>query len=248
VTGSSLLLRYRRTRKVSVRNQIVERYRDDVESVAQELHTRLPRSVDLQDLVHAGIWGLIQAIDNFEPERGTHFLPFMRLRVRGAMIDELRHLDYLPRLFRMRLKALEDAQLRLRGTLDRDPSDQELASELGVSESVMRRRYASVIPLHQSWLQAPHESESEDGTHSSAIDALEDDGIEAPIEIVHRRELLELISQTLEPIEWSVLRLHYLEGMSGKDVARKLRLSASRICQIHGRVLSRLKARLSACS
>ena len=215
--------------------------------MARELATRLPRSVDVQDLVHAGLWGLMQAIDNFEPERGTHFLPFMRLRVHGAMLDELRNLDFLPRLLRARLRECESARSNLRDMLMREPSDPELATALGVTEDVLHKRYGSVLPLQRSLPSPASNGEGED-SDADLMDALTDDASEAPIEAVHRRELLELISQSLEPIEWMVLRLHYLEGMSGKDVARKLRLSASRICQIHGRVLSRLKARLTACS
>lgn len=230
-----------------VRNQLLERYRGVVESIARELAARLPRSVEVQDLVHAGLWGLIQALDNFEPERGTHFLSFMRMRVRGAMVDELRHLDFLPRVLRSRVRECETTRARLRDSLMREPSDLELAKALGVSEEVLHKRYRTSLPVQRS---LPSSQQSADGEDPDAdlMDALADDGIEAPIEAVHRRELLEMISQSLEPIEWMVLRLHYLEGMSGKDVARKLRLSASRICQIHGRVLSRLKARLAACS
>ena len=230
-----------------VRNQLIERYRSFVEAMAREFSARLPRSVDLHDLVHAGIWGLMQAIENFEPERGAHFLPFMRLRVRGAMVDELRHLDYLPRLLRTRQRECESARTRLRETLMRDPSDLEVAKALGVSEEILHKRYRSALPLQRSLpiTTMSHEGEDPD---ADLMDALADDGIEAPIEAVYRRELLEMIAQSLDPIEWTVLRLHYLEGMSGKAVARKLRLSASRICQIHGQVLTRLKARLTACS
>src|SRR5258705_9127442 len=84
--NASLLSRYRRTPSVGLRNQLIERYRGIVEGIARSFCMRLPKSVDVHDLVHAGIWGLIQAIDHFEPERGTQFLPYMRLRVRGAMI------------------------------------------------------------------------------------------------------------------------------------------------------------------
>lgn len=234
--GVALLESYCRTRRVSVRDQLVERYRPYVEVVARKLAARLPRSVDEQDLVHAGIWGLLQAIENFEPERGRGFVPFMRWRVRGAMMDELRAMDYLPRLYRQRLRQLEDARERLQNELAREPSDAELADALGVSEAVMRRSY--VVPT-QAPLRAADGDESEEG-----LEWLADD-VESPIEALDRQELLEKIEASLQPIEWKVLRMHYLEGKSGKDVARELRLSASRICQIHMRVLSRLKARLA---
>lgn len=231
-----LLRRYRRRGTTSLRDRVVERHRGIVESMARGLASRLPPSVDAQDLVHAGMWGLIQAIASYEPDRCDQFTAFMRIRVRGAMLDELRHLDFLPRLFRRRLRQRNEAVARLRTTLEREPSDAELAAELGISESALWRRYESVA-LRQV---APGDGD-EDG-----MEQLADEALESPIEAITRQELLDLIRQSLEPVEWKVLQLHYLEGMTGKQVARRMRLSAARICQIHGRVLDRLKTELAA--
>jgi RNA polymerase sigma factor for flagellar operon FliA len=229
---------------VKLRNQLVERYRVTVEAMARTLRARLPRSVDVQDLTHAGMWGLIQAIENYRSELGPNFIPFMRIRVRGAMIDELRNMDYLPRLYRTRIRMRDAAVLRLRSTLDREPSDAELADDLGLSESRLRQLFALRPPLAQSFATST-DPDREDLLDADFLGSLADQDQEAPIETINRRELMELIESTLQPIEWDVLRMHYLEGMSGKEVARELHLSASRICQIHGRVLSRLKARLT---
>lgn len=230
-----LLRRYRRRASTSLRDCVVERHRGVVESMARGLASRLPPSVDAQDLVHAGMWGLMQAIANYEPERCDQFSAFMRIRVRGAMLDELRHMDFLPRLFRRRLRQRNEAMARLRATLARDPSPAELAKELGVSEAALWRRYESVA------LRVAHGSDP-DG--QDGMEQVADDGVESPIEAITRQELLELIRQSLQPVEWKVLQLHYLEGMTGKQVARRMRLSASRICQIHGQVLDRLKVQL----
>lgn len=230
-----LLRRYRRRASTSLRDCVVERHRGVVESMARGLASRLPPSVDAQDLVHAGMWGLMQAIANYEPERCDQFSAFMRIRVRGAMLDELRHMDFLPRLFRRRLRQRNEAVARLRATLSREPSPAELAKELGVSEAALWRRYESVA------LRVAHGSDP-DG--QDGMEQVADDGVESPIEAITRQELLELIRQTLQPVEWKVLQLHYLEGMTGKQVARRMRLSASRICQIHGQVLDRLKVQL----
>jgi len=237
----SLWLRYRRTRNAKTRNQLLERYRGIVEGMAMAMVVRLPRSVDVQDLTHAGMWGLMQAIENFEPERGIHFLTFMRLRVRGAMLDELRSLDYLPRLFRRRRRALQEAEVRLREDLQREPNDAELADELGVSESVFRLRFS---PMTLSSIGNGPADVTDGEGDTDGLQELADDQLESPIEALHRQDLLAKIEASLQPVEWKVLRLHYLEGLSGKEVARRLRLSASRVCQIHGRVLSRLKTRL----
>jgi len=229
-----LLRRYRRRGCTQLRDRVVERHRGVVEAMAQGLAARLPRSVDPQDLVHAGIWGLMQAIANYAPARCDRFTAFMRIRVRGAMLDELRHMDFLPRLFRRRLRERDAAVGRLRSALGREPRDIELAAELGISEAQLWRRYQSLVR------PAVH---SGDGEH---MENLADDGVESPIDVITRQELLSLIRRSLRPVEWKVLQLHYLEGKTGKQIARSLRLSASRICQIHGRVLDRLKTQFAA--
>ncbi len=242
-----LLAKYRRSRAVSLRNALIERYRKTVEEMARGLSMRLPRSVDVQDLVHAGMWGLIQSVENFREERGDCFAPFMRIRVRGAMLDELRNMDYLPRLYRSRLRKREEAVTRLRTTLDRDPSDAELADDLGVSETRLRRFFSFQSPAY-NMPKRVGDPDRDEGGEMDILGLLADTEQEAPIEAINRRELMEKIESALQPIEWKVLRMHYLEGLTGREVANKLHLSASRICQIHGRVLSRLKSRLSAAS
>lgn len=245
--GDALLVRYRRSPSRRVRDQLIERYRESVEGMAHALAVRLPPCVDVQDLVHAGVWGLLQAIESFRPERCPSFTGFMRIRVRGAMLDELRNMDYLPRLYRKRMRHRDDALVRLRQSLEREPSETELATELGITVPRLRREIRSAPAIFRS--TGSRVSLDRDGAEDGdwdAIETLADDGVESPIEAINRQELMEKIRASLQPIEWSVLQLHYLEGMSGREVARKLHLSASRICQIHGRVLSRLKSRLAS--
>lgn len=242
VGTEELLRRYRRRPTVRVRDLLVERHRQIVESMARSLMRRLPPSVDSQDLVHAGIWGLMQALEKFEPQRSDQFSTFMRIRVRGAMLDELRNMDFLPRLYRRRLRHREAALQRLRAELLREPLDVELAEELGVTVETLQRSYARRGEVHN----VSRGDSPENGRGWDGLDLLVDDETESPIEAISRQEMMAKIRDNLEPIEWKVLQLHYLEGMSGKEVARRLRLSASRICQIHLRVLSRLKTRLRA--
>lgn len=225
--------------RASLREAVVERHRGAVETMAHGLAVRLPRCVDAQDLVHAGIWGLMQAIDSYQPDRCDQFAAFMRIRVRGAMLDELRHLDFLPRLFRRRIRERNEVLARLRMELEREPTGSELAAALGTTEEALLRCRE---PLVYRIVRGDADAEADQ------FDQLADDGVESPIDAINRQEQLALIRSSLDPIEWKVLQLHYLEGMTGKQVARRLRLSASRICQIHGRVLDRLKARLSPTS
>jgi RNA polymerase sigma factor FliA len=235
-TTEELLRRYRRTGSRTLLAYVVERHRAAVEAMASTLALRLPPSVDARDLVHAGLWGLMQAIESYEPARCDQFQAFMRIRVRGAMLDELRHMDFLPRLFRRRVRERNEVRARLRMELEREPTDSELAAALGITEAALLRRCEPNV------LRA---LPAGDDTAEDRFEQLADDAVESPIEAVTRRELIDHIRSSLEPVEWKVLQLHYLEGLNGKQVARRLRLSASRICQIHGRVLDRLKARLT---
>jgi RNA polymerase sigma factor for flagellar operon FliA len=237
-TLESLLARYRRRRTLALRNEIIERCCDIVEAMARTLALRLPPSVDAQDLAHAGMWGLMQAIEKYEPSRCDQFTAFMRIRVRGAMLDELRNMDFLPRLQRRRLRDREAALGRLRMLLSREPSEVELAAELGVSVPELQRAFQQHAAAGRPGKPAAGESLGD------SLELLPDDGQESPIEAINRQDLLAMIRDSLEPIEWKVLQMHYLEGMSGKEVASRLRLSAARICQIHVRVMDRLKARL----
>jgi RNA polymerase sigma factor for flagellar operon FliA len=205
--------------------------------MAANIATRLPRSVDARDLVHAGLWGLMQAIESYQPARCDQFQAFMRIRVRGAMLDELRHMDFLPRLFRQRVRQRNEVRARLRMELEREPTETELAAALGITAVALMRRCEPTL-LGATALG--------DENGEDRVEQLADHALEAPIEAIARRELIDHIRSSLDPVEWKVLQLHYLEGLNGKQVARRLRLSASRICQIHGRVLERLKAKLSA--
>ena len=232
-----LLRRYRQRGTTALRDRVVERHRGVVESIAFQFATRLPPSVDAQDLVHAGMWGLMQAIDSYQPDRCDQFQAFMRIRVRGAMLDELRHMDFLPRLFRRRLRERDAVRARLCMELEREPTESELASALGITQVALLRRCEPAV-----WRS---ERGGDGESDEDQVEQLADDASESPIEVITRQELMELIRASLDPVEWKVLRLHYLEGLTGKQVAQKLRLSASRICQIHGRVLDRLKAQLT---
>lgn len=237
-TTEQLLARYSLRRSRAVLDEVVERHRVTVETMAYGLVAKLPRSVDVQDLVHAGMWGLMQSIASFEPERCDSFDSFMRIRVRGAMLDELRHMDFLPRLFRRRVRDRDAAKARLRMELEREPTNSELADDLGITEHALMCCPDSRVLRSVHWRDA---DASED-----QFDHLADDGIESPIEAITRQELLDLVRKNLEPIEWKVLKLHYLDGLTGRQVAQRLRLSASRICQIHVAVLDRLKQQLTA--
>src|SRR5262245_3626932 len=196
-TTEEWLRRFRMTGWHARFARVVERHRSTVEAMASSLATRLPPSVDARDLVHAGLWGLMQAIHSYEPARCDQFSAFMRIRVRGAMLDELRHLDFLPRLSRRRVRERDQVRARLR---------MELAAALGITEAALLRRCEPA-------LLRPVRTADEGG--EDHVDQLADDGIEPPIEAITRQEQIDLIRSSLDPVEWQVLELHYLEGLTG---------------------------------
>jgi RNA polymerase sigma factor FliA len=234
-----VLRRYRRRKNPRLRDQLIEELHATVDAMARRLSSRLPPSVDLHDLVHAGVSGLMQAIESYDPQKCDQFAAFAKIRIRGAMLDELRNMDFLPRLYRRRQREREAAVLQLRAELQREPSDAELAQALSVSLADLQRNYAKKGEQHNVSTDGGEDSDPRD-----AMDQLADDEVEAPFEQASRQELVAKIQESLDPIEWKVLQMHYLEGMTGRDIARRLRLSASRICQIHGRVLDRLKTQM----
>jgi RNA polymerase sigma factor for flagellar operon FliA len=234
-----LLAKYRRTKDVRLRNMLVERFRPEVEDVARKLHHRLPRHVDPQDLEHAGIQGLIHAIERFDHRRGRNFVAFMLLRVRGSMIDELRAGDWLPRPQRVRMVRRNAAIQRLRGELGREPNDDEVAIDM----SMTTQAYQVTFGASRSGNPGAGRG-SDDG--DDGFDHMCDPDQESPLEDLYRQETVARVLALLSPVEMRMVKLHYFDGLKLNEVARKLKLSPARICQIHGQVLARLKSRLNS--
>ena len=240
---------YKESGKVRWRDLLVERHRRYVAVVARRMAARLPPSVDVADLEHAGVWGLLQAIDSYRQDRCDRFLPFLRVRVRGAMLDELRRMDYLPRAQRRRLRMRAAAEVQLAQELGRAPSDDELARLLDVDLTTLHGEYGDATPRVRltgsigSSGSAQHGGAT-DRVFADLLDGVADEDAEAPEDRLDRQDLVAKIKASLEPDEWRVLELQYLEGKSGREVAATMDLSASRICQIHSKVMARLKERL----
>ncbi|MCA8950445.1 MAG: hypothetical protein KDE27_13145 [Planctomycetes bacterium] len=187
ISTEDLLQRYRRGGSNALRDCVVERHRGIVEAMARTMAARLPPTVDARDLEHAGMWGLMQAIATYEPERCDRFAAFMRIRVRGAMLDELRHMDFLPRLIRRRLRQHNEAAARLRMQLEREPTNEELAADLGITTAVLLRWQEHTRPTRKR-------EGSDDGNF---VDQLVDEGTESPLEPIVRAELLEAVRAAL---------------------------------------------------
>ena len=240
-TTEDLWDKYLRTRRRAFKDKLVETYMPLVRSVAEQLALRLPRTVDEEDLMSAGVFGLFKAIENFDPERNVRFETYCRLRVRGAMIDFLRQQDWIPREARNRGSRLADVIADMREKLGRDPTDLELARRLRLSLEALRDaltelRFGSMVSLN-----AAEDDEGPTPEEPSKPFVVAD---AEPHEILHRREIYEVVTRELTDVERRLVRAYYFEGLTLKDIGKKEGISESRVCQIHGRMLDRLYERL----
>jgi len=229
---------YRRRPDPKLRNSLVESYQPFALEIVRRFAVRLPRSVDLGDLETAGSVGLMNAIESFDPSRGVRFEAYCELRVRGALLDELRQLDWLPRPWRNRLERHKRALERLRAERNCEPSEEDLACELEMTIEEYRRFFGSGLP------GAPSNSLAlADGEDLANLDVVADTQSDAPGEKLSREELLRLVAQRLTDQEYRIVYLKYWEELSMREIGQLEGLSESRVCKIHGRLLERLKDR-----
>ncbi|MFH0944707.1 MAG: FliA/WhiG family RNA polymerase sigma factor [Planctomycetota bacterium] len=231
-----------KTRCLDLRNRLVLVYLPLVRGVAARISRRLPHNVEIDDLISAGVFGLVNAVENFDPERAVKFETYCRKRVSGAMLDELRRQDWIPREARERTGQMRRTVVRLRGTLERDPDDAEVAAALGQSlrtlhDTVNDLAFATRLPLD------PHVSESGDGEgHRARVEPV-DAHPEPPDQVFHQ-ELLNIVDGQLSLRERTIVHSYYHEEQTMKRIGNRLRLSESRVCQMHMHLLTRLKERL----
>jgi RNA polymerase sigma factor for flagellar operon FliA len=236
--------RYKANGGVEDRNRLVERYLPLVEFLADRILQRLPRCVEGDDLRSAGVFGLMAAIDGFDMSRGIKFETYCSVRVRGAILDELRARDWVPRVVRSRAQKRDRAARELAAKLGRPALLHEVALHLGwkeseVAESIKEEGRAAVLSLGGG----EDASERAGGTR---LDSLEDhrEGGDPLVE-VQNRDLADLVWRTLTPKEREVVVLYYYEQITMREIGEVLGLSESRVCQIHSRVLRRLRDRMA---
>ncbi len=244
ISHSQLWVRFKRTNSPRLRSRLVETYLPLVKGVAKKISSRLPNTVDKDDLASAGVCGLIKAIDNYDPSRGTRFESYCRMRVKGSMLDELRNQDWIPREARNREAELSRTLAGLKETLGRDPSDGELAFALSLSVDELR---ATILKLTFSNIISLNSEEIENCTRPgnngrNSMPMVE----EEPSEIVQRQEITKLIYGSLTQLEKMIIMLYYHEGMTMKEIGEIIDISESRVCQIITRMLMRLKEKFAA--
>ncbi|SDC65823.1 FliA/WhiG family RNA polymerase sigma factor [Actinokineospora iranica] len=240
----ALWRRFGEQREQSLRDRLVLHYAPLVKYVAGRVGTGLPSHVDVSDLIQSGIFGLVDAIEKFEPERGLKFETYAMQRIRGAILDDLRAQDWVPRTVRGRAREVERGIERLGAKLQRTPNDAELAAELGLTVSELRDVYAQ---LQLTSVVALDELAAAGRGANSLADILEDETAEDPVALLvdqdNRRQLAEAIGLLVER-DRVVVTLYYFENLTLAEIGRVLGVTESRVCQLHTRAVLRLRAKL----
>ena len=226
-----------------LRNVLMERHYPLVKYIAERLLQTLPKSIELDDLVSAGLFGLMDAIRGFDPERGIKFKTYCTTRIRGSILDQLRSQDWVPRLVRLKAGRIEKALQKLTGEYGREPTHAELASRLQMNHSELSREMNSasakaMYSLSEKWEDHDDESSME------KVDVLEDKRATDPIGELNRRDLMLYITRSLTHKERFIIEQYYQVGHTMREIGEMLSLTESRVCQIHSNVMGRLKGLL----
>jgi RNA polymerase sigma factor for flagellar operon FliA len=235
---------YRAQPTVDLRNRLLEHYLPLVKYNAERIWARLPDGVELDDLMSAGVFGLMDAVDAFDLTRGVKFETYCVPRIRGAMLDELRTMDWVPRLVRSKQSKVEVAKKALEAELGRPPRPEELAAKLGVpldqiDSFVGEATAANLVSLNKKW----YETDSYKDVRE--IDILEDKKAEDPTGRLQNRDLMRLVTRGLNRNERLIVILYYYEEMTMKEIGATLNLSESRVSQMHSSIVARLQAHLA---
>ncbi len=239
---------YKSTGERSLRDRLVLHYSPLVKYVAGRIGVGLPRNVDQADLVSYGIFGLIEAIDRFEPERGFKFETYAITRIKGAMIDEMRSMDWVPRSVRTKAKTIEAAYASFEAANHRSPSDDELAEATGMNAHQLQNALSQISFLGVVALDdTVSEMSDRDGGRTLA-DNLPDPGAGpgAMMELAEMRELLARAVGALPERERLVLSLYYQEAFTLAEIGRVLGVTESRACQIHTKAILHLRGLFAA--
>jgi RNA polymerase sigma factor FliA len=245
--AEALFSRYRETGDVGARAQLLDLYLGLVHYGARELVRTCPAGVEVDELVSAGTLGLVQALDGFDPARGLAFSTYAMPRIRGAMLDELRSRDWMPRTVRTRGRQIKQARATLQQKLGRAPGEAEMAGALGVDLETYRRWASESQARILLEMDRPVEVESGGGVRLA--ETIPDEAGEQPGESLARAESRDALRAAIESLSAKdrlVLSLYYYEGLTLKQIGEVMHVTESRISQIHSRVLERLRERIGS--
>ena len=227
------------------RNRLLECYLPLVRFTAERIRVRLPEGVELDDLISAGTFGLMGAIESFDPERGFKFETFCQPRIRGAILDQLRDMDWVPRMVRNRSNKMAERSKHLEAALGRRPTEQEVADamELPLDEYLRIRTDSAgihLLSLHKSRGESDGERELQE------MDVIADRRSEDPTRRTQKQDLMRLVTKGMNRNERLIIIMYYYEQMTMKEIGSTLGLSESRVSQMHSAIVSRLQGLLGS--
>ena len=227
------------------RDRILLEQLPQVRYLARRIHERLPRHVPLEDLVHAGVIGLIDALNKFDRSKHVQFGSYAKFRIRGAILDSLREMDWGPRELRRKARRVEEAHRKLSLELSRAPTETEVAAELGMALSEFQHLLGELDSLEVGSLRI---ESPWDGKEEDLCDYLPNAPEDTPFFRCLRSEMKELLARVIAELpekEQQVLALYYFEELTMKEVGAVLGIGESRVSQIHSLAMLRLRARLN---
>lgn len=234
---------YSQKRTKDLRNKLIEYYMPLVRYNAERVWQKLPNEVELDDLVQCGIMGLINAIESYDLNRNVKFSTYCSARIRGAILDELRERDWVPRIVRSRMREVDAARRRFEAIHGRAPTNEELAKEMSLS----KKEFERVINDSTStvFISLSNSKNDSDGNKDlREIDVIEDKKSRNPVLEMQKKDLKELIMKGLSRAERLIILLYYYEEMTMKEIGATLDLSESRVSQMHSAIIKRLKQHL----
>ncbi len=226
-------------------NALIQKYIPLVSAVVNRLAMTLPEHVDHDDLYSVGLIGLLQALRNYNPTCGTSFETYARVRVRGAMLDELRRMDWVPRTIHEKARRIKDVLGELEQKLGKTPTEAQMAKAMNISLKEYQELLDEVRPAAFVCLDAVNSSEEGDG--GPLYEVIADQSHEGPVEKVSNNELKAVIFERLKDLpemQRKVLALYYLEDMHLREIAEVFGLTESRICQIHAQAILAIRSYL----
>jgi RNA polymerase sigma factor for flagellar operon FliA len=227
----------------ALRNVLMERHYPLVKYIAERLLQTLPKSIEADDLISAGLFGLMDAIRGFDPDRGIKFKTYCTTRIRGSILDQLRSQDWVPRLVRLKASKIDKTLQRLTGEYGREPTHAELADALDMNHvelavEIGKATAKSVYSLSDRW------EDRDDDSSLEKVDVLEDKTSIDPMDELKKNDLMLYMTRSLTHKERFIVEQYYRVGHTMREIGEMLSLTESRVCQIHSNVMSRLKGLL----
>jgi len=230
--------------RATARNQMIVQYLPLVKYTLERMNLFIPPTIDKEDLIEAGILGLIDAVEKFDPTKNCDFATYAKFRIRGAILDELRNLDWMPKSLRQKARQLEDVYLALEQKLGYPPSDKEVAKALGINDEKYHKLIQKLKGVSIIYLEDLLNVEMERGNIS---DIVADQNVESAIENVYSKEIVSILSQAIAELpekERLVISLYYYNGLTLREIGEVIGVAKSTVSELQTKALLRLRAKL----